>query len=99
TNLRLNHCWSFFSKVGICARFTFGNATFAIGPWLRPEYGWCAQASNLRFGCALATSCAKKPGAIVSCEEVDPIGRWRPRGDVSPMPTLAFASPALIPAM
>src|SRR5439155_20764174 len=46
-NLRLNHCCSFFSKVGICPRLTFGQATFAFGPWPRPEYGWCAQASNL----------------------------------------------------
>ena len=95
--LRPNHVSRDVSNFGSEVRATLGHSTFCVGFWFTGTgYGCCAQASNLSFLFALATSWANVPGRTESL--APPTFLSRPLEDVSPIATSAFGLPALIPA-
>src|SRR3970040_471303 len=56
-DLRLNQVFRLVSKRGRDISDTFGQRTTCVGfEFGLDGYGWCAQAANLRFGLAFATS-------------------------------------------
>src|SRR3990170_5175528 len=92
-DLRLNQVFRLVSKRGNDVSDTFGHWTSWFGLELGFDgYGWCAQAANLRFGLAFATSSANLPG---EWSGRSPPGRSLPRADASPMAARAQGVPGL----
>src|SRR5581483_3122649 len=95
--LRWNHFFRSAPNRDIVENATFGYATFWPGPSRYSlGYGCVAHAENCRCGFACATRCAHVAGATVSLP-IEPVGRLRPRFEVSPAATWAKRLPALMP--